>query len=414
MTISFLNVARAFSTWEDHSSVTRSMQKGFATVCKRRFSSSDDALKAIATLSDDFAKELSKKRLPQRNRVTASLSREIHKLSLKMPALLKEPPLKKFRTLQKMSVPLADKKRGFTFLSTDLKDDLKGSFEKAILSAQKTVVLIMYAISNRPLIAALNTAANKGVEVTAVYDSTETSSSPSFLGKKIHGYPRGEISPMHNKLLAIDHKYVWIGSANMSTQAMALQRNSVVSLTCETIAVRIEALATSLISKSAFLHPPLQVQFPDSKISMFFNPAHGQLSHDLILDKINKAMQRIFVAMYTFTHKTFAEALIRAHQRGVDVRVILDQENMKKTNQPIFSLLRQGGVSCCYRTQRGLLHHKIFLIDQILITGSCNATKAAFFSNDETLLAFDPIPPPFQKHVYKWWSFCGQSILQVR
>jgi phosphatidylserine/phosphatidylglycerophosphate/cardiolipin synthase-like enzyme len=339
------------------------------------------------------------------NKMMEAASRKPEDICFDIPVSPKERkrPLRT-RNVQKMTVPFIDKKRNVQFLSTDLKDVPKDLFEQAILSAKKKITLIMYAISNHAVIEALKVTAKREVDVTVIYDADQTSNDPLFFGKKVHGYPRGgKDAPMHDKLLVVDDR-VWIGSANMSVSSVTQQCNFIVSMKCVTVARRIEALAASMIAKEEFSKPPLDIQFPDTKLSMFFNPMHGDISRKLIRQKISRATQRVFVSMYTFTLQKFGDDLIAAKRRGVDVRVILDCENMKAMNQSIFSLLSKESVACGFRSKKGLLHHKVMLIDEMLVTGSCNLTTAAFDTNDDAMLVMDPVPQKFQSYIQEWWD----------
>jgi phosphatidylserine/phosphatidylglycerophosphate/cardiolipin synthase-like enzyme len=44
-----------------------------------------------------------------------------------------------------------------------------------------------------------------------------------------------------------------------------------------------------------------------------------------IVDLIDASHEKVWVAVYTWTLPSLREALVRAHKRGVDVRVILEK-----------------------------------------------------------------------------------------
>jgi len=54
-----------------------------------------------------------------------------------------------------------------------------------------------------------------------------------------------------------------------------------------------------------------------------FSPHHGGTA--LIVRTIGEAQKSIRVAAYTFTSRTIAQALADAHQRGVNVQVVLNE-----------------------------------------------------------------------------------------
>src|SRR5437016_3102373 len=63
-----------------------------------------------------------------------------------------------------------------------------------------------------------------------------------------------------------------------------------------------------------------------------FAPEHpgGPTCTGQIVSAIAGARQLILVQAYGFTSAPIAKALIDAHKRGVDVRVILDKSNLKE------------------------------------------------------------------------------------
>jgi phosphatidylserine/phosphatidylglycerophosphate/cardiolipin synthase-like enzyme len=60
-----------------------------------------------------------------------------------------------------------------------------------------------------------------------------------------------------------------------------------------------------------------------SRVEVFFSP-QDRPSKKLIAT-LDNAKHRIFVAMYTFTEKSICDALVRARQRNVEVRMVLDK-----------------------------------------------------------------------------------------
>jgi phosphatidylserine/phosphatidylglycerophosphate/cardiolipin synthase-like enzyme len=291
-----------------------------------------------------------------------------------------------------------------SFLSTDLKDPMRSSLEHSIQNAKESVVLIIYSLSDKKLVNSLRYVANRGVPVMVIHDSVETPDCAFLLGKNVKCYPRRGQGLMHNKLLVIDHSIVWLGSANMSTRSLTEQGNLVVALRCRAIAETIEALAASMISRSAYLSPPLHVEFPQSHLTLFFHPFHGKLAFRSLIERIDTASKRIFVAMFTFTHPDLISALCRAKDRGVDVRIVLDKDSSTQTSKKAYVTFKRKGIHCGYRTKTGLLHYKTAIIDNALVTGSCNWTKAGFASNHEAMLFIEPLTPVQHVWIDRWWS----------
>ena len=57
--------------------------------------------------------------------------------------------------------------------------------------------------------------------------------------------------------------------------------------------------------------------------SVYFSPNQG--ADDTVIGFIDRCEKTLDVAVYSITHDDIAAALIRAHQRGVRVRVLMDK-----------------------------------------------------------------------------------------
>jgi len=86
------------------------------------------------------------------------------------------------------------------------------------------------------------------------------------------------------------------------------------------------------------------------------------------------------------THDDIAAALIRAHQRGAAVRVLVDKQQAGGRYADDEKLLA-AGVPLLLDTKSGLMHHKFMVGDQkAVITGSFNWTKSADTRNAENFV----------------------------
>jgi phosphatidylserine/phosphatidylglycerophosphate/cardiolipin synthase-like enzyme len=99
------------------------------------------------------------------------------------------------------------------------------------------------------------------------------------------------------------------------------------------------------------------------------------------------------VQTFSFTSKEIAQALIKAKQRGVDVRVISDAEQMRRMEHSKVLTVAAEGVPVFVDSQHDSAHNKVMVIDAgsanpVVISGSFNFTHAAQFKNAENLLIF--------------------------
>jgi phosphatidylserine/phosphatidylglycerophosphate/cardiolipin synthase-like enzyme len=94
------------------------------------------------------------------------------------------------------------------------------------------------------------------------------------------------------------------------------------------------------------------------------------------------------MAAYSFTSPVVAKALLNAKKRGVDVRIVVD-ENGNKSKASLAALNLMVNASIPTRTiSRYAIHHdKYMVIDKRTVqTGSFNYSKAASTSNSENVL----------------------------
>ena len=119
-------------------------------------------------------------------------------------------------------------------------------------------------------------------------------------------------------------------------------------------------------------------------VSTYFSPNRG--SADVVIGFIDHCNQTIDAAVYAITHDGIAEALIRAHRRGVKVRVLMDYQ-MSTSKYADDEKLEAAGVAARRDTQSGLMHHKFMVGDgKAVATGSFNWTKGADRRNAENFV----------------------------
>ncbi len=124
-----------------------------------------------------------------------------------------------------------------------------------------------------------------------------------------------------------------------------------------------------------------------------------------IIKNINQAEASIKIAMYIFTDREIALPLIKAHERGVKVRLYLDKDQVDyKYSQSRF--LVQKGIKTRISSNNYIMHHKFAIIDnRMLLTGSYNWTFSANHRNDENLMVIDDpeIIALYQNQFEKLW-----------
>src|SRR5215212_9774589 len=104
-------------------------------------------------------------------------------------------------------------------------------------------------------------------------------------------------------------------------------------------------------------------------VSVYFSP--GTDCGQLIIDKVRGAQRHVYVQAYSFTSDRIAKVLNEVHKRGVDVKVILDDDKADKKSELDF--LSRKGIETYLDSKHEKAHSKVILIDgQTIITGSFN------------------------------------------
>ena len=117
---------------------------------------------------------------------------------------------------------------------------------------------------------------------------------------------------------------------------------------------------------------------------VYFSPNGG--CQDTIISEIGKASKTIDIAMYYLTSREIAQELVKAKDRNVKVRVVLDQSQETQAYSKSRYLIKRG-FEVKYYAGSGLMHNKFAIIDsKVLITGSFNWTPTADQKNEENLL----------------------------
>jgi len=119
-------------------------------------------------------------------------------------------------------------------------------------------------------------------------------------------------------------------------------------------------------------------------VGVFVEPDDGR---EPILDELNAATSSIRLAVYLLSDREIIDALKQAHNRGVDVRVLLEDAPFGGPgNQPeIYAELERAGIAVRWSDPRyRFTHIKTFIIDErVAIIMNLNLTRSSFTRNRE-------------------------------
>ena len=110
-----------------------------------------------------------------------------------------------------------------------------------------------------------------------------------------------------------------------------------------------------------------------------------------LIELINSSKKSIHIAAFEFNLTPVAEALIKAHQRGVDVKWVTDDENGidadTEEGHGQFKMLMDAGIEVIDDGRGALMHNKFWIFDgQTVWTGSTNITQNGNFRNNNNVI----------------------------
>mmetsp|Transcript_44873 Transcript_44873/g.113589 ORF Transcript_44873/g.113589 Transcript_44873/m.113589 type:complete len:251 (-) Transcript_44873:55-807(-) len=142
--------------------------------------------------------------------------------------------------------------------------------------------------------------------------------------------------------------------------------------------------------------------------------AHHATSLTRFLKHFASARRTLDIAMFTITCNEIAAAVEAAHRRGVAVRIVCDDEQMRSNGSDVVALAQKGVPVRCDSERAFHMHHKFAVFDgEMVATGSFNWTRQAVMSNQENvvLLRGAPIASEYCQEFERLWAeFRGNVV----
>jgi len=118
-------------------------------------------------------------------------------------------------------------------------------------------------------------------------------------------------------------------------------------------------------------------------LGVYFSPQGG--CEGQVVHWIDRANETLHVLIYSFTNDAIGDAVVRAHQRGVEVKVVFEESQVSSYSE--YWKLQSIGALVRNDTNSGRMHHKTAVIDgYVILTGSFNWSAAAEERNNENMM----------------------------
>jgi phosphatidylserine/phosphatidylglycerophosphate/cardiolipin synthase-like enzyme len=147
---------------------------------------------------------------------------------------------------------------------------------------------------------------------------------------------------------------------------------------------------------------PMGFSAPEAPMRVYFSPSPEP--ERAILQTLQSAQKFVHAALYQLTDPEIADALIEIAKRGIELKILLDDEPSKGSKG---CLLLSAGIPVKQYVDSGIMHHKFAVVDgERVITGSYNWTTSAQTRNEENLLVIESpeLAQAFESEFSKLWT----------
>lgn len=275
--------------------------------------------------------------------------------------------------------------------------------KKDIDTAARTIDVTSFDLNNPDLVDALAAAARRGIKVRVVYDGAngsldlenaatnnkpydaltvfKTANVPAVDGGRSNGL-------MHDKMVIIDSKILYMGSWNFSYNDTYRNNNNLLRITDPQIIANYQGKFNELFVDKLFgTHARYKAPNPALNsggvpVENFFSP------EDKVMDKliayVQGAQKQVHYMIFTYTDDNLANAMIARSKAGAKVEGVIENRGASQGAMvPIFC----AKLPVKLDGNKYTMHHKVIIIDNAtVITGSFNFTKSADDANDDNLL----------------------------
>jgi phosphatidylserine/phosphatidylglycerophosphate/cardiolipin synthase-like enzyme len=293
--------------------------------------------------------------------------------------------------------------------------------------AQQSLDITMYEQESEEIVAAINSAYDRGVQVRYITDDEGRNPALEFLNENIPVLYGNTEAIMHDKFIIIDtdedmESWVITGSLNHTEANLGWDYNNMICVQDKSMAMGFTLEFEEMWGSDGPMYDEENAKFGAEKtndtphkfrineipMEVYFSPSDGTTSK--IQSAIDNAEKDIEFGIMVFTENSLGNAIIDAQERGLDIHGIIDYVEYTGSE---YQYMKDNGVYVRdYVNPDGsqwpdgpVFHHKYAILDfmdgpedAIAITGSHNWSASAESINDENTLIIHDINIANQFH----------------
>lgn len=264
---------------------------------------------------------------------------------------------------------------------------------KIIDGVQNTLDIAAFEFNSEALTEAVLRAHERGVQIRIVTDDEhgledDDSTLIELEAEDIPIVDDSRSALMHNKFMLMDGITVWTGSMNFTVNGSYRNNNNGLWIrsrpAVETYQAEFDEMFAGEFGPRSPEGDSRAFTQNGTPIEIHFASEDDVLSP--IIREINSAQDNIRFMTFSFTRDDVGNALLERANAGIDIQGVFETTG-SETQYSEMPRLLCAGVDVRQDGNRGILHHKVFIIDgQTVISGSFNISNNAVESNDENVI----------------------------
>ena len=191
---------------------------------------------------------------------------------------------------------------------------------------------------------------------------------------------------MHNKFCIFDDKTISTGSFNPTVNDNSKNNNNLVLINSKALAENyndeFESFLDNRFGNDEKVKFSKIILNNEILIENYFCPEDNCEQH--VYDVISKAKKRIYFMTFSFSSNKLGDLIIEK-SKDVEVKGVFD--NLQATTEySEYNKMKELNLSVIIDKNPNFMHHKVFIVDDIVVLGSYNPTSSGNKENDENVL----------------------------